>query len=90
MDTSDAESIGRLHIIRSCPVCTELGAQLKVDPDRIIPNKSLSILDEAITAFGWNISIHGLCKKAVDEALPFLRICRAATIPWWSLNTTLT
>ena len=38
----------------ACPTCTGLGAQLKVDPDLIIPNKSLSILEGAITASGWN------------------------------------
>ncbi len=38
----------------ACPTCMGLGSQLKVDPDLIIPNKSLSILDGAITASGWN------------------------------------
>ncbi len=38
----------------ACPTCTGLGSQLKVDPEMIIPNKSLSILDGAITASGWN------------------------------------
>ena len=38
----------------ACPTCTGLGAQLKVDPDLIIPNRSLSILEGAISASGWN------------------------------------
>ena len=38
----------------ACPTCTGLGSQMKIDPDLIIPNKSLSILDGAITASGWN------------------------------------
>ena len=38
----------------ACPTCTGLGSQLKVDPDLIIPNKNLSILEGAITASGWN------------------------------------
>ena len=38
----------------ACPTCTGLGSQLKIDPDMVIPNKSLSILDGAITASGWN------------------------------------
>jgi len=38
----------------ACPVCTGLGSQLKFDPDLVIPNKELSILDGAITASGWN------------------------------------
>ena len=38
----------------ACPTCMGLGSQLKVDPDLIIPNKSLSIMEGAITASGWN------------------------------------
>ncbi len=38
----------------ACPTCTGLGSQLKVDPELIIPNKDLSILEGAITASGWN------------------------------------
>ena len=38
----------------ACPTCTGLGAQLKVDPELIIPNKELSILEGAIVASGWN------------------------------------
>ena len=38
----------------ACPECTGLGSQLKVDPELIIPNRSLSVLDGAICASGWN------------------------------------
>ena len=38
----------------ACPTCMGLGSQLKVDPDLVIPNKELSILDGAITASGWS------------------------------------
>ena len=38
----------------ACPTCTGLGMQLKADPSLIIPDDSLSILDGAITASGWN------------------------------------
>ena len=38
----------------ACPTCTGLGSQLKVDPELIIPNKELSLLDGAVTASGWN------------------------------------
>ena len=38
----------------ACPTCTGLGSQLKVDPDLIVPDKSLSILEGAIQASGWN------------------------------------
>ena len=38
----------------ACPTCTGLGSQLKADPTLIIPDDSLSILDGAIVAPGWN------------------------------------
>ena len=37
----------------ACPVCTGLGIQKVVDPDRVIPNRSLSIKQGAIRATGW-------------------------------------
>ncbi len=37
----------------ACPTCTGLGMQLRVDPDIIIPNPSLSISEGAICASGW-------------------------------------
>ena len=40
----------------ACPTCTGLGSQLKADPDLIVPEKSISILDGAIQASGWGIS----------------------------------
>ena len=38
----------------ACPTCTGLGMQLKADPQLILPDESLSILDGAIVAPGWN------------------------------------
>ena len=38
----------------ACPTCTGLGSQMKLDPDLVIPNKNLSIVEGAITASGWN------------------------------------
>ncbi|MBP3271554.1 MAG: excinuclease ABC subunit UvrA [Ruminococcus sp.] len=38
----------------ACPTCTGLGVFSKVDPDLIIPDKSLSIREGAIKASGWN------------------------------------
>ncbi len=38
----------------ACPTCTGLGVQLKVDPELIIPNKDVSLLDGAIVASGWS------------------------------------
>ena len=51
----------------ACPACTGLGSQLKVDPDLIIPNKDLSILEGAITASGWSsIKSDGIARMYFD------------------------
>ncbi len=38
----------------ACEKCTGLGSFRKIDPDLIIPNKDLSLLDGAVKAMGWN------------------------------------
>jgi excinuclease ABC subunit A len=38
----------------ACPTCTGLGSQMKIDPELIVPDPSLSIRDGAICASGWN------------------------------------
>ena len=38
----------------ACPTCTGLGSQLKVDPTLVVPDPTLSILEGAIQASGWN------------------------------------
>jgi len=51
----------------ACPACTGLGSQMKLDPERIIPNGELSILDGAITASGWNnIKSDGISRMYFD------------------------
>ena len=51
----------------ACPACTGLGSQLKMDPELIIPNKDLSILEGAITASGWsNIKSDGIVRMYFD------------------------
>ncbi len=37
----------------ACPTCTGLGMQMLVDPELIMPNPNLSIMDGGITASGW-------------------------------------
>ena len=37
----------------ACPTCGGLGDQLKIDPDLVIPNPELSIMDGGIVASGW-------------------------------------
>ncbi len=59
----------------ACPHCAGLGFQLKVDPDLIIPNRTLSILDGAIQASGWgnvrNDSISKMYFDALSEKYHF-------------------
>ena len=51
----------------ACPTCTGLGAQMKIDPERIMPNKNLSIIEGAITASGWNnIKSDGISRMYFD------------------------
>lgn len=38
----------------ACPECTGLGMKLEIDPDRILPNGNLSLIEGAIKAAGWN------------------------------------
>ncbi|MDO4549546.1 MAG: excinuclease ABC subunit UvrA, partial [Clostridia bacterium] len=38
----------------ACPTCMGLGVMTKVDPDMVIPDKSLSINQGAISISGWN------------------------------------
>ena len=38
----------------ACPTCSGLGIQMKIDPDRVIPNRHLSIKGGAIRASGWS------------------------------------
>ena len=53
----------------ACPSCTGLGLQLLVDPELIIPNPSLSILDGAITASGWGNVKSDTISRMYFEAL---------------------
>jgi len=47
----------------ACPSCTGLGVQLRVDPELVMPNKSLSILDGGIVASGWgNVRSNGISR----------------------------
>ena len=38
----------------ACPKCTGLGVFLKIDPDLVVPNKNLSLAENAVRATGWN------------------------------------
>ncbi len=43
----------------ACEACTGLGAFQRIDPDVILPNDRLSIMEGAIHALGWNELSHG-------------------------------
>ncbi len=55
----------------ACPKCTGLGVFRHIDPELIIPNKDLSILEGAIKASGWNTldetSIAMMYYKAISK-----------------------
>ena len=53
----------------ACPTCSGLGFQLVVDPDLIIPNKSLSVMDGAIEASGWGSVRNDSIARMYFEAL---------------------
>ena len=54
----------------ACPSCMGLGSKLLIDPELIIPNPNLSILEGAITAPGWNsIDKTGSYARSFFEAL---------------------
>ncbi len=38
----------------ACPECQGLGIKLEIDPDRIIPDRSISIADGAVAALEWS------------------------------------
>ncbi len=53
----------------ACPGCGGLGYQLKVDPDLIMPNRSLSILEGGISASGWGNAKNDTISRMYYEAL---------------------
>ncbi len=57
--------------VGACPKCTGLGVFKHIDPELVVPNRELSILDGAINAPGWNsldeTSVSLMYYKAVSE-----------------------
>ena len=54
----------------ACPTCTGLGMQMKFDENLIVPNESLSIMEGAITAPGYNsVNTKGSMSKVLFDAL---------------------
>ena len=53
----------------ACPRCSGLGFQLEVDPDLIMPNRRLSILEGGISASGWGNARNDTISRMYYEAL---------------------
>lgn len=53
----------------ACPCCTGLGNIIKVDPDLVIPDPTLSINEGAILASGWSGTEEGSISKMYYEGL---------------------
>ncbi len=57
--------------IGACPKCTGLGVFRHIDPELVVPNKELSIMEGAINAPGWNsldeTSVSVMYYKAIAE-----------------------
>ena len=53
----------------ACPTCTGLGNLLKVDPDLVIPNRSISLDDGAIAVSGWNIESEDAYARMIFNGL---------------------
>ena len=53
----------------ACPKCTGLGIFMSMDPDRIIPNRNLSIRQGAIHASGWGYADGGTIAQMYYEGL---------------------
>ncbi|NLL39366.1 MAG: excinuclease ABC subunit UvrA [Clostridiales bacterium] len=53
----------------ACPTCSGLGIQLRVDPELVIPNKNLSIMEGAICASNWGNIKNDSISRMYFEAL---------------------
>ncbi len=70
----------------ACPTCTGLGSQLKVDPDLVVADPDLSLLDGAITASGWgNIRSDGISRMYFDALAKKYHF--KLTTPWRDLTS---
>ncbi len=73
----------------ACPTCTGLSFFMRVDPDLVVPDKSKSIRDGAITAPGWSKADYSSIAKMYFDALaekydftldePFFKLSKSAT-----------
>ena len=69
----------------ACPTCTGLGFQQKVDPELVVPDKSLSILDGCLQASGWaNVRGDGISRMYFDSLSKKYHF--SLTEPWEKLS----
>ncbi len=69
----------------ACPTCTGLGMQLNADPTLIVPDESLSILDGAIAASGWqSIRSDGISRMYFDALAK--KYAFSLSTPWERLS----
>lgn len=77
----------------ACPSCGGLGNIVKIDPDLIIPDKSLSINEGAVAASGWNgtdeNSISHMYYKGLAEFYDFSLDTPVCDLPEHVLNKIL-
>ena len=53
----------------ACPTCSGLGFRLKIDPDKIIPDRNISLMDGAVVCNGWSGVSEGSIARMYYEAL---------------------
>ncbi|MCL2513668.1 MAG: excinuclease ABC subunit UvrA, partial [Oscillospiraceae bacterium] len=53
----------------ACPTCSGLSFYMKVDPDLVIPNKNLTVLEGAVRASGWTVTENGTIAAMYFDAL---------------------
>ena len=69
----------------ACPTCTGLGSQQKVDPELVVPDKSMSILDGCLQASGWgNVRGDGISRMYFDALSKKYHF--SLTEPWEKLS----
>ena len=55
--------------VGACPKCSGLGIFMKVDPDLVLTNRNISVLDGAIRASGWNALDDGTIAKMYYDGI---------------------
>jgi excinuclease ABC subunit A len=53
----------------ACPTCSGLGTLLKIDPDLVIPDRTLSLAQGCVNVMGWNSGSKGTIASMYFDAL---------------------